>query len=726
MFAAKYKLKAETGTVKVPMIMQMETVECGAVCLAMILGYYGKWISLEQVRKDCGVSRDGSKALNMLKAARNYSLSAKGYRYEPEELQHVGKFPCIIHWNLNHFVVLCGFKGGYAYLNDPAQGEIKVDMQTFDKCFTGICLQFEPTADFQKEGQPHSILPFVKERLGGAKDAFAFLLLTAVIGALTGILFPGFSRILIDRLLTGKNPDWLDFFLVGFLALAAIQLTVSTIRAIYSLKIEGKIAVTANAAFLWHVFCLPMEFFSQRMAGDIQERASSNERTASILMDQMAPLILDFGVLLIYFAVMLKYSVILTCVTVTSMGLHLLFARAISERRVNVTRAQQRDKGKLASITLSGIEMIETIKASGAEHSFFRRWSGCRGAVNRADVRFLELNQYLGALPGIILSVMNALILFLGAFLVIKGEMTIGMILAFQGLIAVFSAPAKRLVEAGQSLQEMRTDVERIEDVQQYPADVIYEKEDIQQQISYQKLSGRIMINDLTFGYSKLEEPLIRDFSLLLETGKSVAVVGTSGCGKSTLAKLIAGLYRPWQGEILFDERRVEDIPREVFTGSVAVVDQDIILFEDTVAANIKMWDNSIEDYEMILAARDAQLHEDIMKREGGYRAKLLEGGKNLSGGERQRMEIARVLAGDPTLLIMDEATSALDAQTEYEVVQAIQNRGITCIMIAHRLSAVRNCDEIIVMDKGKIVGQGTHEVLYQNNTYYRSLVASE
>ncbi|WP_099206090.1 NHLP family bacteriocin export ABC transporter peptidase/permease/ATPase subunit [Scatolibacter rhodanostii] len=726
MVAVQRKIKIKTEKIKVPMIMQMEALECGAACLAMILGYFGKWLPLEQVRKDCGVSRDGSKALNILKAARNYQLLAKGYRYEPEELRRAGKFPCILHWNLNHFVVLCGFKGKYAYLNDPALGSIKVSMQKFDECFTGICLQFDITEDFQKEGKPYSVVPFVKESLRGAKDAFAFVLLTAVLGVLMGLLFPGFSRILMDRLLTEKKPDWLVYFLASFLALAAIQIIVLMIRAVYSLKMEGKIAITANAAFLWHVFCLPMEFFSQRMAGDIQERASSNEKSIATLIYQVAPLLLDFGLLLIYLFIMVRYSVLLTGVVVVSMTLHLLLARVISARRVNITRAQQRDKGKLASVTISGIEMIETIKASGAEQSFFKRWSGYRAAVNAADVRYMGLNQYLGALPTVILSIMNALVLFLGALLMIRGEFTIGMILAFQAFVTAFSAPAKRLVEAGQSIQEMRTDIERIEDVRKYPTDVIYHKQEAKQKTSYQKLSGNLMIERVTFGYSKLEKPLIEEFSLSLKSGNSVAVVGASGCGKSTLAKLIAGLYQPWEGSILFDGNHIQEISREIFTGSVAVVDQDIILFEDTISANIKMWDSSIEDYEMILAARDAQLHEEIIKREGGYRAKLLEGGKNLSGGERQRLEIARVLAGDPTLVIMDEATSALDAQTEYEVVKAIRNRGITCVMIAHRLSAIRDCDEIIVMDKGSIVGRGTHKELYQSNKYYKALVSNE
>ena len=312
-----------------------------------------------------------------------------------------------------------------------------------------------------------------------------------------------------------------------------------------------------------------------------------------------------------------------------------------------------------------------------------------------------------------------------GVYLAMQGRFTVGMIMAFQGFLGSFISPATLLISAGQSLQEMRTEMERIEDVMRYPTDVP-EDEPVSDNCEYDKLSGNIEMKNVTFGYSRLAEPLIENFNLSLKTGSRVAFVGPSGCGKSTLSKLISGLYKPWSGEILFDGKKISEIDRSVFTGSLAVVDQDIILFEDTIANNIKMWDNSIEDFEMIMAARDAQLHEDIMQREGGYQYKMTEGGKDFSGGQRQRMEIARVLAQDPTIIILDEATSALDAKTEYNVVNSIKDRGITCIVVAHRLSTIRDCDEIIVMDNGRVAERGTHDELMKKGGMYAELVTNE
>ncbi len=722
----KVKEPVTKGYAKVPVVMQMEGLECGAASLTMVLAYYGKWLPLEQVRADCGVSRDGSSAKNILVAARNYGMSAQGYRYEPEDVKKEGIFPCIIHWEFNHFVVLNGFKKNGAVINDPARGPVTVSMEEFDKAFTGICLMFEPTEDFEPEGKPKSVMGFAKRRLQGTAAAFLFVILTTMVTSLTGIINPGFSRVFIDRLLTGRNPDWLYPFLFGMIGITAVQIIVAFIRAVYLLKIQGKLAIVANAGFLWHVLCLPMEFFSQRMAGDIASRQAANEGIASLLINQLAPMVLDFFMLIFYFIVMLRYSPILTAVGLASIMINLLVAGQISKKRINITRIQMRDAGLLAGTTVAGIEMIETIKASGAENGFFAKWSGYQASVNAQNVRYVKLNQYIGTVPGIVSSLANIVILIIGVYLTMTGNFTIGMILAFQGFMISFTAPAKNLIAAGQSLQEMRTNMERIEDVMNYKADVTYRENDISEDATYDKLSGNVVMKDVTFGYSRLNEPLIENFNLTLKPGSRVAFIGPSGCGKSTLSKLISGLYKPWSGEISFDGKSITEINHEVFTGSIAVVDQDIILFHDTIANNIKMWDSSIEDFEMILAARDAKLHEDIMQRSGGYQYKILEGGKDLSGGQRQRMEIARVLAQDPTIIIMDEATSALDAKTEYDVVEAIKNRGITCIVIAHRLSTIRDCDEIIVMNKGKVVERGTHEELYAKGGMYTQLVTNE
>lgn len=721
----KLKKPVTHGAADVPVIMQMEALECGAASLAMVLAYYGKWLPLEQVRFDCGVSRDGSNARNILKAARSYGLAAKGYRYEPNDLRRDGKFPCIIHWNFNHFVVLDGFRGNKAILNDPAKGKYAVSLKTFDDSFTGICLLFEPTEDFTPGGKPPSVLAYAKKRLKGAGSAVAFAAITALITAITGVISPAFSRVFVDRLLTGKNPEWFIPFIIGLSLLGILQLVVGWINAVYSLKINGKLAMVGSTTFMWKVLRMPMEFFSQRMAGDIQGRQSSNASIAGSLVNTFAPLALNAVMMVFYLVVMIRYSLLLTVIGILSVLINLVFSNIISKKRINITRVQMRDSGKLAGATVAGIEMIETIKASGAENGFFEKWAGYQASANTQQVKFQKLNQLLGQLPALVSSVCNTAVLMVGVYLAMQGRFTVGMIMAFQGFLGSFISPATLLISAGQSLQEMRTEMERIEDVMRYPTDVP-EDEPVSDNCEYDKLSGNIEMKNVTFGYSRLAEPLIENFNLSLKTGSRVAFVGPSGCGKSTLSKLISGLYKPWSGEILFNGKKISEIDRSVFTGSLAVVDQDIILFEDTIANNIKMWDNSIEDFEMIMAARDAQLHEDIMQREGGYQYKMTEGGKDFSGGQRQRMEIARVLAQDPTIIILDEATSALDAKTEYNVVNSIKDRGITCIVVAHRLSTIRDCDEIIVMDNGRVAERGTHDELMKNGGMYAELVTNE
>ncbi len=724
MSAQNIKEPINKGIAKVPVVMQLEALECGAACLCMVMAYYGKWIPLEQMRIDCGVSRDGSNAKNVLAAARNYGMTAKGYRFEPEELKVNGRFPCIIHWEFNHFVVLTGFKGDRVFLNDPARGSYSVSMERFDEAFTGIVLMFSPGEGFEPGGRPGSVLDFAKERLTGTGGAVMFVVLTTVIASLTALVTQAFSRVFLDYLLPGRNPSWILPFFVGLSLISFIRISAEWIRAVYSLRINGKMAAVGNSSYMWKILRLPMVFFSQRMAGDIQRRKADNETIASQVVNTFAPLVLNTAMMFFYLIVMIRYSLPLTLVGLSSVIINLVISRMISRKRVNINRVAMRDEGKLAGATMGLMDMIETVKASGAENGFFEKWAGYQASVNTQNIRLIKLEQYLGMLPVAVAGITDIVILVLGVWLTMQGRFTEGMIMAFQGYLMAFTGPATALIEAGQTMQEMQTSMERIEDVMKYPeAPAFDEKPETD---SYDKLSGNLSLRNVTFGYSRLAPPLIEDFNLELKQGQRVALVGYSGCGKSTLSKLISGLYQPWSGEILFDGKPVNEIDRSIFTGSVAVVDQDIILFEDTIANNIKMWDDTIEDFEMILAARDASIHEDIMQRDGGYRYKLAEGGRDLSGGQRQRLEIARVLAQDPTMIILDEATSALDARTEYEVIKSIQNRGISCIVIAHRLSTIRDCDEIIVMDEGKIVQRGTHEELMAEGGLYKKLVSSE
>ena len=722
--SSKLKKPINRGIAKVPIVMQMEALECGAACLCMILAYYNKWIPLEQVREDCGVSRDGSNAHNILMASKGYGLNAVGYKYEPEALREYGKFPCIIHWNMNHFVVVDGFRGNKVYLNDPAKGAYSVTMEAFDEAFTGICIQFEPDIGFVPSGKQKSMLSFASKRLKGTGTAILFTALTGLIAALMNFLSPAFSRVFLDHLLSGNDLEWTRPFLILLGIFYLIKIIMSAMQAVYSLRIKGKMAAVGNASYMWKILKLPMKFYSQRMAGDIQGRQATNASIANTLIGTFAPLAVDVAMMILYFFVMLRYSVLLTIIGLSSLLLNALVSRFISSKRINITRVAMRDNAKLSSATVAGIDMIETLKASGAESGYFKKWAGYQANVNSQQVKYLKVNQYLGMIPQFVSTMANNIVLFLGVYLTMQGEFTVGMIMAVQGFLSSFMAPALTLISAGQTLQEMRTQMERVDDVMEYPDDTAFAESGTTEDM--QKLSGEVVLKNVVFGYSPLAEPLIKDFSMNIKPGKSVAIVGGSGCGKSTMSKLIAGLYQPWSGEILFDGKPLKEIKENVFHGSVAVIDQDIILFEDTIANNIKMWDDSIEDFEMILAARDAQIHESIMQRPNGYRHKLIDGGRDMSGGQRQRIEIARALVQDPTIIILDEATSALDSETEYKVVKAIRDRGITSIVIAHRLSTIRSCDEIIVMDHGNIIARGTHSELMENCEDYRNLVSAE
>lgn len=712
---------------KVPQVMQMEAQECGAACLAMILAYYGRWVPLEKVRTDCGVSRDGVRVQNIFRAADAYGLSAESVEIDAANLAKEEYLPCIALWKKGRFVVVSGFTGDYVRLNDPERGQTKVTLADFEASYAGTVLLFQKTEAFKPGGQKPSTLRFALERLSEFKSAIAFVMITAAIVSVVAIATTALGQVFMDRILTGENPEWIDDLAWTMFWLALMSGAVSVLNAHYLKNIEGKSAVVSSARFMNHLLRLPVGFYAQRMVGDLQLRQSDNGRVAATLVGQLAPVLINAVLLLLYLSIMLDYSVPLTAVGVLSIALSAIAARYVSHKRVNYTRASANMSGRLHSTTVSGMEMVETIKAAGAEATFFNRWSGYQAANYDIAASTTLVNEYLGTIPQTITKLANIIVLVLGIWLIVKGDLTPGALLAFTGFLSSFMTPMNQMIGLGQTVQEMQTMMERIEDVMRYPTDVEEgEEAPVAESLDKDKLSGRVDLKGLTFGYSPLEPPLIENFSLHLEPGQWVALVGGSGSGKSTIAKLVSGLYVPWSGSIEFDGVPLGEVPRPLLRGSLSVVDQDIVTFSDTVFDNVTLWDSSIEDFEVILACRDAGIHQDIAARKDGYQSMIAPRGRNFSGGQLQRMEIARALTIDPSIIILDEATSALDAQTEAEVIKRIRDRGITCIVVAHRLSTIRDCDEIIVLDDGKVIERGTHAELMEKDNAYAELVRND
>ncbi len=706
--------------VKVPVVIQMEAVECGAASLTMILAYFGKWLPLEEVREACGVSRDGSSAKSILQAARRYGLKAKGYRTNTESLN--GLQPAIIHWNFEHFVVFRGIKNDKAYLNDPASGPVKVPLAEFNRSFTGVAMEFEPSEAFVKGGHQTSIVSYIKKNMQGAKEAFWLTFVLTLIGAFVGIATPLFTRIFFDDILSGKNATWATWFFILMAILAVFNFILVMIRERYSKRVAGALALKGNVRFMQHLLRLPMNFFAMRNVGDLQQRQHMNETITHSLVNVIAPQLINIVLLLLYLSLMFSYSVTLSVVGIAAAAINLGIIQFLSNIRINMIRSMETSEAKYFSATISCIDNMESIKAAGAEAGFFEFWSGLWARKFNIHNNAHAMQLKIGLLPVLANGLVNTLVLILGTLLILKGDLTIGMLMAFQGFMGAFITPVNAIVNANQTLIEMRSQMERVDDVMKYPED----RRGGDSKLAEGKLGGLVELKNVTFGYSPLQPPLIQNFNMRIEPGHSVAFVGSSGCGKSTLAKLISGLYKPWAGEILFDGRPIETISSEELTNSIGVIDQNVVLFDDTVAANIRMWDNSIEEFTMMMACNDAQIREDIISRPEGFATKIVKGGQNFSGGQRQRIEIATALAKEPAILIMDEATSALDPKTEDVLMEDIRRMGPTQIIIAHRLSTIRDCDEIIVMDQGHILQRGRHEELMGQEGLYQQLMKSE
>lgn len=705
---------------KTPTIYQMEATECGAASLSMIMGYYGRHMPLEQLRIETGVSRDGCNAKNILRAARKFGMTAKGYRKSLEGLLAC-KPPCIIHWNFNHFVVWEGLKGKYAYINDPAVGRRRLTLEDVDECFTGVVLTFEITNEFEKLKQKKTLFDFAKSRLKGQYSALFALVAIGLFLVFPGLVIPVFSQVFIDDILLGGNTKWMSALLAVMCFTVLFQAALTYYRGMLLEKLQNKMALISAHGFLSHMFRLPMNFFDQRYSGDLAERVNNNNNVSTFLAGDLAETVLNIMVAAFYLILLLTYSPLLTLIGVVSVAVNLLIVRLSSDSISSYAMKMQQDQGKLAGAVFAGLNITSTLKASGVENEYIGRIQGYYAKTILLEQQLGKRQQMLNAIPETAGQIGNVLVMMAGGVLVIRGRMTAGMLVAYTSLLSSFTEPINQMVGFIQKIQTAKADMSRVEDIMKYAEDEKFAEHETVPMTT--KLTGEIELRDISFGYSILEKPLVENFSFYLPCGSSIAFVGASGCGKSTVSKVISGLYLPWSGKVLMDGINSRSIPKEILSSSVSTVSQSITLFSGTIRDNLTMWNRNILDEDMVRAAKDACIHDVITSKPGAYDFQLSEGGSNLSGGQRQRLEIARALVTNPSILIMDEATSALDPIVEKQIIDNIKRRGCTCVIVAHRLSAIRDCDEIIVMEHGRIVQRGTHQELARQDGHYQRLI---
>jgi NHLM bacteriocin system ABC transporter peptidase/ATP-binding protein len=721
------KKEVVSKRVTTPTVLQMEGVECGAAALAIILSYHGRKVPLEKLRVECGVSRDGLKATNIMKAARSYGMTTKGYAKSIKNLKMM-KMPVIIFWNFNHFLVLEGFTKDKVYLSDPAQGRYQVSHQEFDDSFTGVVIDMIPNEDFEKVNEKTGMLPSLAKRISNSKLSLIFIILASLFLVIPGLIIPSFTQIFVDQFLINSRESFVMPLILAMGGVLVLHSLLIFIQQYYLLRLETKLALTTSSKFLWHILHLPSQFFSQRSSGDISNRVGLNDKVARLLSGDLANAALNVVVVLFYALLMFSYDVVLTTIGIVIAAINVIALQLVSRARKDGNRRLTNENGKLMGNTMSGISMIETLKSSGREGDFFTTWSGHLAKVMNAQQELGWLSLRLNVIPPLLMSINTTIIMGVGALRVMDGDMTLGMLIAFLYLMNNFIRPVNQLVAVGSMLQETQGDMDRIDDVLDYEISEEFTREavSLEDVTNSNKFIGALELKNVNFGYTSTMPALIEDFSLKLEPGSRVALVGGSGSGKSTVARLVSGLYEPWEGEILFDGKKRKDLPRQVINNSMAVIDQEIMMFHGSIKENLSFWDTTMPEQNVIHAAKDAEIHDVISGRSESYDSMVAEKGTNFSGGQRQRLEIARSLALNPSILIMDEATSALDPKSEKMVMDNIRKRGCTCLVVAHRLSTIRDCDEIIVMKFGKIEERGTHEELVAKQGLYSELISSK
>lgn len=711
--------------VRAPTVLQMEALECGAASLAMILAYHGRWVPIEELRLRCGVSRDGTKASNILKAARHYGLNAKGVRLEPADLATL-RLPAVLHWNFCHFVVLEGIRGKTAYLKDPAFGARRVPVAEVEESFTGVALVFEPGPDFVRGGTRPAFWTVIAGELDGSRQAVMLAALLSLVLVLPGIATPLFAKIFIDQILLQHLHGWLRPLLLGMAAMALFRGGVGWLRDRQLARLEAKLAILLSARLLWRMFDLPIDFFLQRHAGDLASRVEAADDVARLLSGGLAVAFLSIPASLLFAILMILIDPPLAAIAILAALVNALVLRLVASERESLAHWLYKERSLLAAATVAAVRSIETIKASGLEQDAFARWAGFHAKQLGAERRVDAINATLGLFPTLIAALGMVALIGVGARQVIAGETTVGGLVAFTVLFAAFFEPIARVANLSGDLQDARAALARVTDISAHPLDRRSGLDDEVGKIVPAlpaRLSGRVTLSKVSFGYGALDPPLIVDFDLDVRPGARVALVGASGSGKSTIARLVAGLVEPWSGEISFDGLRIGELPHSYLANSLSYVDQDVFLFEGSIADNVTLWDGSTSDLAITLALQDACIFDDIAQRQGLASAPVAEGGFNFSGGQRQRLEIARALVTDPSILILDEATAALDPVVERQVDDNLRRRGCTCIIVAHRLSTIRDCDEIIMLEHGRVIARGTHDALIATCPAYAAML---
>jgi len=707
-----------------PIVLQMHASECGAACLGSILAYFGRFVPLTELRERCEVSRDGSSAASILRASRHYGLECKGLSVRADQLRHL-ELPLILFWQFSHFVVLEGFDGASYYLNDPSTGRRKLSVEEFCEGFSGIALRFKRGADFSTGGEQRSLFAELGSLLAGSWSVLTGVTACALMLTLLALIVPATIGVFVDDVLENHGP-WIGV-VVALLGGGVLVYILSLLKHRFLKRLAVRISVTGYNRGVTRLLRLPVEFFTHRLVGDLTDRVSSIDRIAKNLTDQFLVLIIDMAMSVVLLLAMVAYDALLALAVVLLAVLHGAVAHLLNGPQAVRSRAMRREQGLLIGVGMQMLSHAENLRMTGSDDRFFSRWSGQQARELHARQLYSELGSMNSALPGLIAALRSAAVLGIGGSLVLNGEMTLGTLVGFFVLAEMFLAPVDRFLEFADKRQALETDLQRLDDISAATEDPVFsrrspESESIPTFNGRLQLTGRLELRNITFGFNKGRAPLIENFNLVLKPGQRVAVVGPSGSGKSTLARLVSGVYQPWSGEILFDGHLRDEIPEEVLQQSISMVDQDVVLFSASLRDNITLWNPAIPDEAIFAATRDAWIHDEILVRPDGYSTIVEEGGANFSGGQRQRLEIARALVGHPTVLVLDEATSALDAATEEYVDDALRRRGVTCLIVAHRLSTVRDCDEIILLNKGAEAQRGTHDELMadRDGSYYK------